>query len=249
MHLNVSLGEFCLMLSVWFDNLCEEEAFFALETKRQSSDDAPSSGVPSNKPAAGKNHANPPFQPNSAPSSSPPSPPYSIPPYGSVSYIDQLRNEASTWEVLVVRAMLSVDCAMDIGYFPDPPASIRFLDPRGAAAMMHATAGASENATTNGTNQTNPTRQRSNPMPVAGGGGGGTSTPTWTRRALPIAQVSLTNGILHTRGNEHTIQLACSIGGSVTVMDTRSSTTNPTSVLKAETPMDDWIASDAMPPR
>ena len=245
MHLNVSLGEACLMMSVWFDNMFEEEAFFALETKQQTSNDALPSGVSPHNPSIDKSRSNPPYQPTSTPSPPPP-PLYSIPPYGSVAYIDQLRNEESTWEVVVVRAMLTMDCAMDLGYFPETPSSVRYLDPRGAA--MHAAAGASDNAM-NGGNQTTNSRSRSNPMPAAGGGGGGTSTPTWTRRALPIAQVSLTNSVPHTRGNANTIQLAFSVGGSVTVMDTRSSTMHPIPVLRAETPMEDWTSSNAMPPR
>ena len=215
MHLNVSLGEACLMMSVWYDNMFEEESFFAFETK-QTNKNAPPSGVSPHKPSVHKSHSNAPSLSTSTSIPSPPPPqPYSIPSYGSVAYIDQLRNEASTWEVVVVRAMLTIDHA------------------------------------TNGNNQTNNnSRSRSNTMNAAGGGGGGgTSTPTWTRRALPIAQVALTNGVLHTRGNANTTQLAFSVGGSVTVLDTRSSTTNPIPVLKAETPMEDWITSDTMPQR
>ena len=248
MHLNVSLGEACLMMSVWYDNMFEEESFFAFETK-QTNKNAPPSGVSPHKPSVHKSHSNAPSLSTSTSIPSPPPPqPYSIPSYGSVAYIDQLRNEASTWEVVVVRAMLTMDCAMDLGYFPETPSSVRFLDPRGTA--MHTPPVASDHAT-NGNNQTNNnSRSQSNTMNAAGGGGGGgTSTPTWTRRALPIAQVALTNGVLHTRGNANTTQLAFSVGGSVTVLDTRSSTTNPIPVLKAETPMEDWITSDTMPQR
>lgn len=51
----------------------------------------------------------------------------SYPPYGSVGYLDQLRNRETTWEFLLVRGDVGIECSMDTNYFPTEPASAVYL--------------------------------------------------------------------------------------------------------------------------
>ena len=51
----------------------------------------------------------------------------SFEPYGSVGYLDQLRNRVSDFEFLLVMGHISMECSMDLDYFPKEPSSAVYL--------------------------------------------------------------------------------------------------------------------------
>ena len=51
----------------------------------------------------------------------------SFPPYGSVAYLDQLRDRTVTWEFLIVKGDVGIECSMDVDYFPKEPSSAAYL--------------------------------------------------------------------------------------------------------------------------
>jgi hypothetical protein len=51
----------------------------------------------------------------------------SFEPYGSVAYLEQLRNRISDFEFLLVMGHISMECSMDLDYFPKEPSSAVYL--------------------------------------------------------------------------------------------------------------------------
>ena len=52
----------------------------------------------------------------------------SFPPYGSVGYLDQLRNRTVTWEFAIVKGDIGIECSMDLNYFSKEPSSVEYLN-------------------------------------------------------------------------------------------------------------------------
>jgi hypothetical protein len=124
----------------------------------------------------------------------------SFPPYGSVAYLDLLRNRTTTWEFLIVRGEVSVECSMDIDYFSSDPSSMVYVQvekPRPRSDRDH--------------------RSR-----------------RWIHEALPVAKVSVSNGILHFRGDHEVVHMAVSIG-RLDIFDTRLQSARSL-ILRATTP-------------
>ena len=44
-----------------------------------------------------------------------------------MGYLDQLRNYESTFEFLIVKGDISIECSMDVDYFPTEPSSAVYL--------------------------------------------------------------------------------------------------------------------------
>ena len=51
----------------------------------------------------------------------------SFEPYGSVGYLEQLRNRVSDFEFLLVMGNISMECSMDLDYFAKEPSSAVYL--------------------------------------------------------------------------------------------------------------------------
>ena len=231
LHGDFSMAEIYLVLSVWFDNVFEEQAFFPTLVAEAAAHTSTRSDQPS---VAHPNHASRvPFEAQGAPKPNV-APPEPLPPYGSVAYIDGLRKEAPTFELLLVRAAIVVDCSMDVGYFPVTPPSMRFLDLR----KVHPAADQAPHAGSG-------YYRRGGAANVQQGASGSGPFPTaWVHRFLPVAEVAVTNVIVHLRGNATTVQLAASVGGAVSVTDVRGP--KRIEVLYAATPEEEWHSEDML---
>jgi hypothetical protein len=105
-----------------------------------------------------------------------------------------------TWEFLIVRGEVSVECSMDMDYFSEDPSSMVYL-------------------------------QADNPRPRSDRDH---RSRRWTHEALPVAKVSVSNGILHFRGDHEVVHMAVSIG-RLDIFDTRLQSARSL-ILRATTP-------------
>lgn len=60
----------------------------------------------------------------------------SFEPYGSVAYLEQLRNRISDFEFLLVMGHISMECSMDLDYFPKEPSSAVYLQKKEEVRLL-----------------------------------------------------------------------------------------------------------------
>ncbi len=110
--LKATMGEFYMLMSVYFDNICELPQFFPPPASISGEGATASAASAASATAAGE--------------SAPRTP---LPEYGTPAYLEYLRNRSGLSEggFLMVCSKLSLDLSMDLNYFPNNLHSLPYL--------------------------------------------------------------------------------------------------------------------------
>jgi hypothetical protein len=119
LHLKVSMAEFYLLQSIYFDNMQETGAFFLdAEMKRKLSVNRDSIIDELEASPGGRQ---PQVEANAKSYSVP------FPEYGTLEFWVHMRRSIPNFEFMVVRSKVCVECAMDTNYFPHEITSLQYL--------------------------------------------------------------------------------------------------------------------------
>ena len=117
LHLKVSMGELYLLQSVYFDNLQETGAFFEDEDLVEK--------LVANRNSIIEEHNVPDQKATSSSNTKPFTVPF--PEYGTLEFWIHMRRSIPTFEFLLVRSKICLECSMDTNYFPHEIPALQFL--------------------------------------------------------------------------------------------------------------------------
>ena len=208
--LNVTMAEFCLIESVWFDNILEAPAFFSKRQYKNASADKLSAEKDSNEEATNSDtHETRSRQSNETPassesggkSSSSSSRRTSEIQYGTKEYFRALRQQVAKGEFVLVRADIKIECFMDVDYFAMEPPSLKFLRAKEILEQLdkEMKEGGSRSAYLTGIKL----------------------NETCKTFALPLAKVSIEGLVLHQRALKNNSSELALGAGLVEIFDTR----------------------------